>query len=153
MTPNLDLLRRLFSYDKWAIDRSLSSIKSASKTKAELLLSHILLAEKIWMTRLKGEDSSLTSTFEEFSLEFCAKMSDELFEEYTRFLDSLSEEDLNRSLTYKNLAGVEFQTPILDILLHVALHGAYHRGQIAWIVREDGGGTAVNTDYIGFTRI
>jgi uncharacterized damage-inducible protein DinB len=34
----------------------------------------------------------------------------------------------------------------------VGLHGVYHRGQVALLVRQ-GGGTASPTDYIIFTRV
>jgi uncharacterized damage-inducible protein DinB len=37
-------------------------------------------------------------------------------------------------------------------LMHVALHGAYHRGQIAQVIRQ-GGGEPVNTDFITFQRL
>jgi hypothetical protein len=33
----------------------------------------------------------------------------------------------------------------------IALHGAYHRGQVALVVRG-GGGEPASTDYIGFVR-
>jgi uncharacterized damage-inducible protein DinB len=148
----LDLIRKLITYDKWAIDRSLGSIDGASESKAKLLLSHILLAEKIWLTRLLGNDSSGIPTFEEFPIDECEKMAAELHQGYEKFINSLSEADLNRSITYKNTKGDEFSTPIREILMHVGLHGAYHRGQIALLVRE-GGETAVNTDFITFTRI
>ena len=148
----LGFLRQLFSYDEWAIARSLSSIDPTVESKAKLLLSHILLAEKIWLTRLRGDDSSAIPTFEEYSIDDCREMAAELHQRYVEFIESLSETDLDRSLTYKNTKGVEFSTPIREILTHVGLHGVYHRGQIAWLVRE-GGGTAINTDYITFTRI
>jgi uncharacterized damage-inducible protein DinB len=38
-----------------------------------------------------------------------------------------------------------------DVLLHVALHGSYHRGQIAAAVRA-AGGEPVNTDFVTWTR-
>jgi uncharacterized damage-inducible protein DinB len=41
---------------------------------------------------------------------------------------------------------------VKDILTHVGLHGVYHRGQIALLARQ-GGGTAVATDYIIYTRL
>lgn len=148
----LDFFRQLFSYDEWAIDRSLSSIDPAAESKAKLLLSHILLAEKIWLMRLNGEDSSAVPTFEEFSFEECQRMAEELHSGYVKFIGSLSESDLDRIVIYKNTKGVEFSTPIREILTHVGLHCVYHRGQIAWLVRENGG-TAVNTDFITFTRI
>ncbi|NIP57628.1 MAG: damage-inducible protein DinB, partial [Gemmatimonadetes bacterium] len=45
----------------------------------------------------------------------------------------------------------EFRTPIGEILLHVLLHGSYHRGQIALRMR-DVGEEPVNTDLITFVR-
>ena len=38
-----------------------------------------------------------------------------------------------------------------DIVTHVALHGAYHRGQIAWVLRH-GAGEPVSTDFITMVR-
>ena len=148
----LDFFRKLFSYDEWAIGRSLGLIDASSASKAKLLLSHILLAERIWLTRLNGNDSAGIPTFEEFPVEECERMVSELHRGYIKFIHSLSESDLNRSITYKNTKGEEFSTPIHEILTHVGLHSAYHRGQIAWLVRE-GGDTAINTDFITFTRI
>jgi uncharacterized damage-inducible protein DinB len=152
MTANLDLLRQLFSYDKWAIRQSLSSFENESNAKAHLMLSHILAAEKIWLLRLKGDDSSSIATFQELSLDECVKLSDELHQNYEKLLDSLTKKDLESLITYKNTKGIEFQTPIKDILFHIGLHSVYHRGQIALLVRENGG-KAVNTDYITFTRL
>jgi uncharacterized damage-inducible protein DinB len=148
----LDFFRGLFSYDEWAIARSLGSIDATIESKAKLLLSHILLAERIWLMRLLGEDSSAIPTFKEFPIDECERMAAELHRGYIEFIDSLSEEDLDRSITYKNTKGAKFTTPIREVLTHVGLHGVYHRGQIAWLVREDGG-TAVSTDFITFTRI
>ncbi|MEP6847399.1 MAG: DinB family protein [Acidobacteriota bacterium] len=148
----LDLFRRLFSYDKWAIGRSLGSIGGSQRSEAALLLSHILLAEKIWLTRLRGGDSAHIPTFEEFSLDECEIMANDLHRGYLEFIDSLSEKGLDQLINYRNTKGVEFSTPICEILMHVGVHGAYHRGQIAWLVRA-GGGTAVNTDYITYTRL
>ena len=70
---------------------------------------------------------------------------------YDRLLDGLDEAALARNVHYTNSAGLEFDSTVGDILLHVALHGAYHRGQIALLVRA-GGSAPAPTDYIQFTR-
>lgn len=70
---------------------------------------------------------------------------------FANYLGSVGEDDLAAPLTYKNFAGAEFRTPVGEILLHVAQHGTYHRGQIATAVRA-AGVTPVNTDYINFVR-
>jgi uncharacterized damage-inducible protein DinB len=148
----LEFLRKLFIYDKWAVSRSLSSLEQPENERARRLLAHILLGEKIWLTRLKGEDSSAIPTFEEFSFVECMAMSDEIRRAYEKYLDSLAEADLDSVITYKNTKGIEYQTSVKDILTHVGLHSVYHRGQIALLVRDDGG-TAVDTDFITFTRL
>ena len=148
----LETLEKLFRYDEWAIGRSLDSLEDLTDSKALELLSHILLSEKIWLVRLKGEDSSQIPKDRQISFAECLEMTAELHRAYLEFLDSLVEADLENLITYKNTKGIEFQTSIKDILLHVAMHGIYHRGQIALLVRG-GGGQAVNTDYITFTRL
>lgn len=59
--------------------------------------------------------------------------------------------DGERLITYRNSSGVEYTNTLEDILLHVAEHGVYHRGQVALLVRASGG-NAIPTDYIIFTR-
>lgn len=147
-----EFLRNLFVYDEWAIDRSLSSLKEPANSRAQSMLSHILLAEKIWLARLKGEDSSSIPVFEELPLDECVRLANELNAAYLAFIDSLAESDIESLIEYKDTRGNAFTTSIEDILTHVAIHSAYHRGQIAMLVR-DGGGEPVGTDYIGFTRI
>ena len=148
----IEFLRKLFVYDKWAIDRSLATLDNPANKRAQTMLSHILLAEKIWLTRLRGEDSSSISVLTKLSPAECSRLSDELHRSYLEYLESLDETGLDLIITYKNTAGARFQTSIKDILIHVGLHAVYHRGQVAMLVR-DGGGEPVGTDYILFTRI
>ena len=54
-------------------------------------------------------------------------------------------------ITYRNRAGDQFTSTLDAILTHVALHGSYHRGQIAALLR--GADQTPNpTDYIAFRR-
>jgi uncharacterized damage-inducible protein DinB len=52
---------------------------------------------------------------------------------------------------YTNSDGQHFETSVSDILTHVALHGAYHRGQVAHLLRGAGAEPQA-TDYIQFGR-
>jgi len=58
---------------------------------------------------------------------------------------------LQKPIAYKNSAGDQFTSTIEDILTHVTMHGAYHRGQIAASIRASGD-TPTATDYIAFIR-
>ena len=42
---------------------------------------------------------------------------------------------LRRSVSYRNSAGRDFRNTVEEIVTHVTMHGSYHRGQIARIVR------------------
>jgi uncharacterized damage-inducible protein DinB len=66
-------------------------------------------------------------------------------------LDRLSGLELDGEVTYVNSAGQEFRSTRRDMLLHVALHGCYHRGQVALLLRE-AGAVPEPTDYIAFVR-
>jgi Uncharacterized protein conserved in bacteria len=148
----LDYLKKLFAYDNWATLRSLRFLRDYPNPRALTALSHVLLAQKIWLLRLRDDDSSSIPTYAEQSLETCEAIADEIQKGYVEFLDRLHGNDIDRLITYKNTKGVEFQTSIRDILMHVAFHSVYHRGQVASFVRAEGG-EPLNTDYITFTRL
>lgn len=146
-------IRRLYAYDAWAVARILASLNAAPRAsrKALDLLAHLLVSEQIWLLRLRGRDTSLINKSPELSHAACESLADEMRRAYADFLGSVSEEDLDAPVTYKNFKGDEYHTPLRDILLHVANHGTYHRGQIALTLRAEGL-TPVDTDFITFVR-
>jgi uncharacterized damage-inducible protein DinB len=149
----LETIRELNAYSGWANARILTAVSASSRhhQKALHLLAHLLVAEGIWLLRLKGEDTSAINKSPELLLAECENLANENQKEYTRLLGSLSEDDLDSLATYRNFKGTEFHTPVGEILMHVALHGTYHRGQIAIAMREEGG-IPVDTDFITFSR-
>ena len=54
-------------------------------------------------------------------------------------------------ITYKNSKGEAWNSTVQDVLTHVLMHSAYHRGQIAGQVRA-GGETPAYTDFIHAAR-
>jgi uncharacterized damage-inducible protein DinB len=119
--------------------------------KALGLLAHLLVSEKIWWLRLKDEETSEIDKSPALSLKECVALAAENERAYAGYFDSLSDDELESAVTYRNFAGTQFHTSVRDILLHVALHGVYHRGQIATAIRA-AGATPVNTDFITFIR-
>ncbi len=149
----IDVVRGLFDYDGWSVARSLASLESAASQNpaAARPLAHLLVAEKVWLMRLRGEDTAGVDLAPELSLAECEKLADENRQGFSAFLAALPGDALDSEVTYRNSKGTEFRTRVRDILLHVVLHGAYHRGQVASALRA-GGGTPANTDYITFVR-
>ena len=147
----LETIKRLFAYDAWANARALDSLNGARDGKALAPLAHLLVSEQIWLMRLLGEDTSTVDKSPELSQAECSSLFEETRAGFASYLGSLDEEGLGSLLTYKNFKGAELQTPVGEILAHVAMHGAYHRGQVAKALRA-GGHAPADTDYITFVR-
>lgn len=144
-------LLRMLDHLEWSNRRALEAVREAGDERALRLLSHLLAAERIWLRRLETGESSDLEIWPELDIEACAGRLTRNVEALRRHLRSTSPEDLDGRVTYRNSEGREFHTPAGEILLHVMLHGSYHRGQIARRLRE-AGEEPVNTDFITFVR-
>jgi len=148
----LEHLRRQFTYDDWA-NREVFTVLSASAypgARPRQLLAHILSAERLWLERILRQPQSLP-VWPDFSLEECKAQIAELSRLWQEFLAQLSDAGLSEKITYKNSKGEPWSSTVEDILTHVVLHSAYHRGQIASQVRA-GGEQPAYTDYIHAAR-
>jgi uncharacterized damage-inducible protein DinB len=147
------MIRRLFAYTQWANTRVLDALSETDKdTRALKLMAHLLMAERIWLDRLRGEAPLGANKSPELSVDECRQLASDNQRGYDEVIGRSEVDGLGSLLTYKNLSGKEFTTSVRDILTHVAVHGAYHRGQIALTMRAEGG-TPVDTDFITFTRL
>ncbi len=142
----------VFRYSRWANRRLLSALARQEIHDPGLLgiLAHAFLAERIWLERIKGESSS-SAPWRDLSLSECEALEEENASALQALLDDLSGSDLGSPITYKNSKGIEFSNTIGAALTHLALHSAYHRGQVAHEMRRLGK-EPVNTDYITFVR-
>ncbi len=148
----LEHIRNLFSYDEWANREVLVSLQSleAPPARSVNLLAHIVSAERLWLERLLAEKQTLP-VWPAFALEQCAVEVDQLPGRWKSYLTSLGETGLSGAITYKNTKGEAFTSQKQDILLHVVMHSAYHRGQIAADMRA-AGLTPPYTDFIHAVR-
>jgi uncharacterized damage-inducible protein DinB len=145
-------LTKLIAHLAWADDRVLAALRSATTLDPACLelFAHVLAAEHVWLARLKG-GTPHHPVWPALTLEQCAGLVQGNQRELAATAAELTPADLPRAITYVNSAGQTFTSSVEDILLHVCLHGTYHRGQIAWALRR-GGGVPMPTDYIAFTR-
>jgi uncharacterized damage-inducible protein DinB len=148
----IDYLEKLFAHLAWADEHVLQSLREGGDDvlQAHELLAHILGSELVWLSRIEGRRPEI-AVWPELTLDECAALARRVCASYERLLDGLDDAALSRSVHYTNSAGFEFDSTVGDMLLHVALHGSYHRGQIALLVRA-GGSTPAPTDYIAFIR-
>jgi uncharacterized damage-inducible protein DinB len=145
-------IQRLFRYDEWANREVLVSLQGPQEPPARSLkfLAHIVSAERLWLERLRPQQQTYP-VWPQFTLEQCKREVAELPGLWKNYLAELGEAGLSYSLTYKNTRGESFTSEKQDILLHVVMHSAYHRGQIAADMRA-AGFTPAYTDFIHAVR-
>jgi uncharacterized damage-inducible protein DinB len=147
-----DYLRRQFAYDEWANREVLAAIRAtgSGNDRSLHLMSHILAAELLWLERLKQIPQSIP-VWPKPDLEQCEAQAAQLGGQWLEFLDLITAGDVSQSISYKNSKGEVWTSDIVDILTHVVMHSAYHRGQIATHMRASGQ-TPAYTDFIHGVR-
>lgn len=145
-------LRRMLNAMTWADAQLLTAIRDHAGTQAETLAlyGHVLATEEAWLARLEARQQR-SSIWPTLSVAECEALAAENRRGYQQYFDRLSDSELDSLVRYKNTKGDEYVHSVLDILTHVVIHGAYHRGQIARIIGRAGGQTP-NTDYIAYVR-
>jgi uncharacterized damage-inducible protein DinB len=149
-------LERMFDYDDWANREVVTKLRTskpssaASNARALRLMNHVVGAELLWLARLENRRSPL-AVWPELTLDQCADRVRELAHLWPDYFADLDPDDLATTIAYVNTKGEKFDSAIGDVLTHVVVHSAYHRGQIAADVRASGGEPAY-TDYIHCMR-
>ena len=148
----LETLIRLFKYDAWANEEVLRSLKAMADppSRAVRLLAHIASAQWLWLERMKGAPQS-HAVWPEWALTDIEAQFPKLRREWKVFLGEKKAADLALRFQYTNTKGEHFSSTIGDASLHVAMHGGYHRGQIALLIR-DAKAEPPYTDYIHAVR-
>jgi uncharacterized damage-inducible protein DinB len=148
----IEHLRRQFDYDAWANREVFASLSASARPTARTgqLLAHILSAERLWLERIREQPQSLP-VWPDFRLDRCEAQIVELAELWSGYLSELSAAGLSENVAYRNSKGEPWTSSVQDILTHVILHSAYHRGQIASLVRAAGEQPAY-TDFIYAVR-
>jgi uncharacterized damage-inducible protein DinB len=144
-------LQRQFAYDEWANREVLAALRASAPSPRPLqLLAHILSAERLWLERIRKQPQSLP-VWPDFSVEQCEVQITELAQLRREFFAQLDPARLSEKVTYTNSKGEPWTSTVEDILTHVVLHSAYHRGQIASQMRA-GGEQPAYTDFIHAAR-
>jgi uncharacterized damage-inducible protein DinB len=140
---SIDHLRLLARYNRVANERLYE--KCAALSDAEYraprrgsfgsihaLLNHILLGDRIWMSRFRGEGQTTpwlaTILYDQFvELRSIRAREDAAIED---FFASADDSFVDRTLSYTNSKGVHYTDPMLNAVLHMFNHQTHHRGQV-----------------------
>ena len=139
-------LNKLVNHSTWANGEWIEYAARAFAGDEFVLvrLSHILLGERAWFDRISGEMVE-RHVWRTMTLPVLRELNRKHAVRYERLLES----DVSRVIAYRRFTGEEYQSPVSDILLHLTLHGAHHRGQIATYVSSQGK-PPINTDFIQY---
>jgi uncharacterized damage-inducible protein DinB len=145
-------LSKLLGHLEWADARVLDSLRAMPHPDARALelYAHVLGAEETWLSRMLERDARI-GVWPTLSLHEAATLAAENAAGFRAFVEERTAEQLQERVKYLNSLGMPFESALEDMLLQVVLHGCYHRGQIALLVRGAGGEPSP-TDYIAFAR-
>jgi uncharacterized damage-inducible protein DinB len=140
----LELIRDFYDYNEWANRRLLkvaaglgddnvvyspgASLASVVKTMA-----HVAAAQINWLERWQGGVNRV-STVELASamgLDDVRAAFDRSHDGLRKYIASLTDADLDYTLTYQDSRGASNERPLWQLITHVANHGTYHRGEAA----------------------
>jgi uncharacterized damage-inducible protein DinB/putative sterol carrier protein len=140
----IDTLERLFRYKAQADDEILAAMRlfdddSPAKEIAIRVLSHTYVVDRIFAANLTGAEhgygaanTSEAPTLEELS---GAIRSNDRW--YIDYVSRLEDAQLAERIDFTFTDGAPGRMSREEMLLHVTIHGASHRGQVGWMMMEN----------------
>ncbi|MBV9341734.1 MAG: DinB family protein [Acidobacteria bacterium] len=150
---NSEYYSRMFVYDHWANRECMRAIGASGGAVAGTCLgrlAHILSAEKLWLERLRRQPQSM-AVWPASTLAECAALAEEMASAWHDYLAELEPARFDERIDYCNSKGEAWSSRVEDVLTHVLMHSAYHRGQIAVEMRA-AGAEPPYTDFIHAAR-
>ena len=152
----MNTLEKLGAFNVWANDTVLRRLDEVAATGQPIpaivlrLFSHVLNAQAIWISRIKGTASPV-KVWQEHDLAFCHALHQQTSETLHQLMARADEQELQRLVSYTNSLGNKYDSAVHDILTHAVTHASYHRAQVATRMR-DHGLEPVNSDFITYCR-
>src|SRR5689334_16470685 len=148
-----ELLVTLVGHMRWAdavVARALVDDPNPDAAAARLF-AHIASVEHLWLARIESRPPDYPVWPDAMTPSDASALAARHADLYARLVDDASADQLARIVAYRNSAGREYRSRVSDIVTHVAMHGSYHRGQIARQLRSVGREPPY-TDFIQYTR-
>lgn len=129
---NLSANQRLYENCSRLSDAERKTDRGAFFRSIHGTLNHIMVGDRIWMARFRGQTASSTGLdeilYEDFNELWDRRRA--LDQQIIRFLDGLDAEWLDSTIAYTNNEGRRFEDPVRLLLPHMFNHQTHHRGQV-----------------------
>ncbi|MEM6800504.1 MAG: DinB family protein [Bacteroidota bacterium] len=145
-------LQKLVAYSLWANRKIFQALVEHEVSDEKMInwAAHILNAEELWMDRIEGRAGGVLP-FQLRNKESLLPDLENLNKRFQKLLNSFSDEELERTISYQDSRGNPYENELSDLLFHMINHETHHRSQIAARLREQGI-SPPPTDYLYFIR-
>jgi uncharacterized damage-inducible protein DinB len=157
----MNALPEQFAYTIWANQLVLDAVEKlgaeqflrpmdSSFSSLRDTLVHLMWAEWIWLERWEGR--SPPEVFDPANFPTVASVRErwkEIEARRERLVGRMQSGEEERRLSYVNTRGERWEYTLGQMMQHVVIHSAYHRGQVVTMLRQLGA-AAPTTDYLVF---
>jgi uncharacterized damage-inducible protein DinB len=95
-------------------------------------LNHLMLGDRIWLARFRGEAVASTGLdailYDDFEALRAARIA--LDDDLAGFMESVTPAFLTSTVRYRNNAGRDLADPVWILVVHLFNHQTHHRGQL-----------------------
>jgi uncharacterized damage-inducible protein DinB len=146
----LDVIQDLYLHQEWADAKHWRAILASGPARedAELKerLVHLHGAQQRWLGRWQGVTLGFAKAGDFASMEDVFHFAQACHAALRAFLSLQTGASVAKEVTYTTGSGETFTRPLSALMLHLALHSQYHRGQNATRLRALAG-EAPGTDF------
>lgn len=158
---NAETLRLLYDYTKWADARMFGAVEALpagaftkpmgnSFPSVRDTVVHLVSGQWMWLSRWKGTSPEAMWDPAEYPDPSAVRAKWEpLSRELLEFAAAQTDETVRRDVSFTNTKGKRFAWPLWKLMLHLANHSTYHRGQVTTLLRQLGA-APVGTDLVRF---
>jgi uncharacterized damage-inducible protein DinB len=138
---------QLIGYKRWAdrglcdvVGRNLDRLNAQDAAIMLRILDHIHVVDKVFQHHLRGlpHDFKAPRSKELPGFPALASSVGEVDDWYASYVDALPDGDFDQSVDFVFTNGTPARMQRGEIILHVCLHGTYHRGNAGILLQKNG---------------
>jgi len=133
----INYLSDQFAYTEWANHTLFETVADLESKDLQLprLCAHIVNAQRIWLHRVHHEPAGF-KVWDTMPVSESLQKNKESIQEWQDYLQRLPEGGLHQMVRFTSPKGESIEFSVERIIRQLHLHGAYHRGQIAILLRS-----------------